>query len=407
MRTLRACPNCGARVAEWLHGMSFALPDSSPLPSRYDLVACQVCGCAFADSTASEADYIDYYRDFSRYEEPAIASGGGEQPSDRLRLDDLAGYLSRHVALTGRIADVGAGNGGLLVSLRKLGYRDLTGFDPSPVCVDHMQKAGLDARVWVFPMTSTGEPMGFDARYDLIILSHVLEHVYDARALVAALRNLLATDGKLYIEVPDPTGYLDSSFPPFYFFDPEHINHFGESSLKHLANSLGLSVLEFGKKGLRLANGATYPALYGLFKQGGETAASVGSDRRVREALTGYIQASREQLSDLRARILSLAHRHPALAVWGAGSLSQRLMSEDWFPRDRLVAIVDRDSKKVGLNFMGLCIQSPDAGLSGLPEGTVVCCAAAIAGEQIVRDYQSMGLPYPFVNIVTQDCGEA
>jgi len=400
LTTRRACPACGARLAAWLYGMCFALPDGSPLPSRYDLVACRSCGCGFADTVASEADYIDYYRNFSRYEETAIATGGGVQPSDRLRLDDLAGYLSQHIGMTGRIADVGAGNGGLLVSLRKLGYRDLTGFDPSPVCVGHMREAGLKSQVWAWPMEASGVTEGAESGYDLIVLSHVLEHVYDAHALVATLLNFLAAEGKLYIEVPDPTRYSNFSFPPFYFFDPEHINHFGETSLRHLANSLGLSVVEIGGKGLPLANGATYPALYGLFKQGAETAGTVFSDQRVYGALTGYIQASRERLSDLRARILFLADRHPALAIWGAGSLSQRLMSEDWFPRDKLVAIVDRDSNKDGLSFMGLRIQTPETGLSGLPEGTVVCYAAAIAGEQIARDYSSMKLPYTCVNII-------
>jgi hypothetical protein len=105
-------------------------------------------------------------------------------------------------------------------------------------------------------------------------------------------------------------------------------------------------------------------------------------------------------LDELRTRILALVGKHKFIAIWGVGSLSQRLMSEDWFPREKLVAMVDRDKKKVGLSFMGMRIQSPEAGLSNLPDGTVVLCVAAIAANEIARDYQSMQLPYPYLNII-------
>jgi len=117
LTTRRACPICGSREAEWLTTMNFALPEASPLPPGYDLVVCRRCGCGFADSKATEADYAKYYRVFSKYEESSIATGSGNDPHDRMRLDELAAYLSSRVVSSARIADVGAGNGGLLKSL--------------------------------------------------------------------------------------------------------------------------------------------------------------------------------------------------------------------------------------------------------------------------------------------------
>jgi 2-polyprenyl-3-methyl-5-hydroxy-6-metoxy-1,4-benzoquinol methylase len=379
--------------------MHFVLPEASPLPSSYDLVACRVCNCGFADSAACEADYAEYYRNFSKYEESAIATGGGEQPFDRARLDAMAVYLAIQVAKDGRIADIGAGNGGLLKSMRSLGYGQLTGFDPSPVCVDHMREAGFAAEVWALPSNAPAT-MAIGGGYDLIVLSHVLEHVFDVRGTLNSVLGLLAPEGKLYIEVPDPDRYDASRFPPFYFFDTEHINHIGEISLRYLAKTLGLSIIEIGQKELALPNGADYPALYTVFTPEQLVSSAVGIKGSIRPSLARYVDESHRQLDKLRVRILALVDKHKFIAIWGVGSLSQRLMSEGWFPREKIVAMVDRDNKKAGLSFMGMRIQSPEAGLSTLPDGTVVLCIAAIAANEIARDYQSMQLPYPYFNII-------
>jgi SAM-dependent methyltransferase len=398
MSTQRACPVCGARAADRLHSMHFALPDASPLPSSYDVVACRVCGCGFADSAACEANYAEYYRYFSKYEESAITTGSGEQPLDLARLDAMAVYLSTQVPTDSRIADIGAGSGGLLKSMRTLGFRQLMGFDPSPVCVDHMREAGFAAEVWTLPSNAASMAMG--GSFDLIVLSHVLEHVFDVRGTLDSAMGLLAPEGKLYIEVPDPDRYDAACFPPFYFFDTEHINHIGEISLRYLAKTLGLSVIEIGRKELVLPNGADYPALYTVFNSDQLASSSVAMNGSISPSLARYVDESRRQLDSLRDRILALVDKHKFIAIWGAGSFSQRLMSEGWFPRESIVAMVDRDKKKAGLSFMGMRIQSPEDGLPTLPDGTVVLCVAAIAANEIARDYQSMELPYPYFNII-------
>ena len=405
-KSTRKCPVCGSRSAVYLHTMRFALPDASPLPVCYDVVVCLSCGCSFADSDASEENYADYYREYSKYEDSTVATGNGCQPADRIRLEELACSIERYVTQSARIVDVGCANGGLLKSLWRLGYMNLTGLDPSPACVRELRAAGLNA--YEFSVASLlGLSTKFNGAFDLVVLSHVIEHVFDVRALLASLIKMLAADGKIYIEVPDAARYTTMGYPPYYFFDTEHINHFSEVSIRNLSASLKLSVLEVGQKKIRLANGLNYTATYGVMKRAPVSTSSIVFDEQLQRSLRYYIAACQDQINGLKNRFLSLVENYRSLAIWGAGSMSQRLMSEPWFPHERLVAIVDRDKNKVGLNFMSHQIQTPEAGLSALPDGAVVCCAAAIAGEQIVKDYQAMGLPYPFVNIVTQDCVEA
>jgi SAM-dependent methyltransferase len=59
------------------------------------------------------------------------------------------------------------------------------------------------------------EPDGMAALggyFDLIVLSHVLEYVIDVHPTIASLLDMMAPEGRLYIEEPDPARY-DAAYP--------------------------------------------------------------------------------------------------------------------------------------------------------------------------------------------------
>ncbi|MBK7849129.1 MAG: hypothetical protein IPJ73_19665 [Zoogloea sp.] len=67
------------------------------------------------------------------------------------------------------------------------------------------------------------------------------EHLRDLDWL-DGLPRLLAPDGALYVEVPDPRGYDCTRRPPLYYFDSEHINHFSPRALAQaLRRAAGLT----------------------------------------------------------------------------------------------------------------------------------------------------------------------
>lgn len=73
--------------------------------------------------------------------------------------------------------------------------------------------------------------------FDLICLSHVLEHLTDVRQALDSIINILRPGGSIFIEVPNettcPSGDLEG-----------HINFFSSRSLIRLINSTGLELLE-------------------------------------------------------------------------------------------------------------------------------------------------------------------
>lgn len=135
----RKCPICGEVWVEVLYTQHFSLPDNMMLPTVYDIVACSKCEFVYADTSASQKDYDLFYTDMSKYEEPVIASGGGNTLWDRERLTRVANDLESYINKSSAILDIGCANGGLLVILKERGFINLTGLDQSPSCVSYVE----------------------------------------------------------------------------------------------------------------------------------------------------------------------------------------------------------------------------------------------------------------------------
>lgn len=384
-QALRPCPICGQGRVEVLHTQRFALADGSPLPTASDVVACPACGLVYADTAVSQLDYDRHYASFSKYEDPA-ATGGGGSARDRERLERLAEKLAERVPPDARILDLGCAAGGLLLALRERGLGRLHGVDASLACVERVRGAGIAATC--LPLSNLGA-FGSGASFDLIVLSHVLEHVVELLPLLDAVRSLLAPGGIVYAETPDASRYLEHPFVPFYFFDPEHINHFDPVRLSALGRASGLPGVEAGTGTLDVAARKTYPVCWALLRHGsssGEPEAGNAS-RSLRDRVAAYVDACRT------------APRYPVLAglgtsrrpvvVWGAGSFAQRLFGDGAFEGCRVVAVVDRDRNKQGRLLAGFSVEAPEAALARCPDAIIVV-AVAVADAAVVDEARSL-----------------
>ena len=405
---VRACPVCGESLVEPLQEMAFAVPDNCALPDHYAIVWCGTCGFVFADVDACQRDYDRFYAKLSKYE-AATASGGGEQPLDRARLDGLAAYLAERFGdRDAPLLDAGCGSGGLLVALRDVGFTDMTGLDPSSGCADSVRRGGFGAAVGgILPGTlvseagadamavAVGDAPEFAGRFAYVTLSHVLEHLYDLHDGLANVVSWLRPGGLVYIEVPDAGRYNEHYVVPDYYFDLEHINHFDEGSLRNLAAGVGLDVVDVVEKSIPVSSTLAYPAIGMVCRAtasaagpAGVAPASLTRTRAARDSVVEYLRMSRDDPA--WAPLDALAASGERVAVWGAGSLAQRLMTGGPLSRCAIEAFVDNDAKKQGSTLAGVPVHAP-RWLRGF-DGPVVV-VAAVKGDEVVAQIRAMGLP--------------
>lgn len=216
---------------------------------RYGLpapnVMCRSCGIVRSTPRLSPDSLTSFYEHDYR----ELYSGSRTASSDfftsmvamgqRLRV-----YLhTQGVYAPAKVADVGCGAGGLLLPLRDAGY-EVAGCDLGAEYLESGRSYGLDLRHGSYDVLADLAP------FDLIILSHVLEHIADVSAFLSGLQSLLTSDGLLYVELPGLYSIGHSYGDPLRYFQNAHLWSFDLSSLQRVMGNNGWT-LAAGDEGIR------------------------------------------------------------------------------------------------------------------------------------------------------------
>ena len=380
----RPCPVCEKYTVEVLHRMDFQLPKSSPLPNSYQIVSCQSCGMIYADSESTQANYDRYYAQFSKYEDPKIASGGGYSDTDRQRLEKTAAVIKKYLKNTDAVLDIGCANGGLLDALHKFGFEALTGIDPSSFSIENIKQKGYNG----YRANISNLSAGNVGLYNGIILSHVLEHIFDVKAAMEVIKSLLEDHGLLYIEVPNARQYGNHYVVPYYYFDSEHINHFDINTLNELARYNGFEVMEWSETLISVTNEVNYPAVYVMLKKSDSIKyVNLPPSDELKSSILNFINQSEQD--HRQKKIEYYSNSKEPLILWGAGSYTQRLMATSKLSECNIIAIVDNDNNKQDLFINTLQIKAPSI-LHNM-EGTILILSALHSNE-IKNEISRMGL---------------
>ncbi|HWL87004.1 MAG TPA: class I SAM-dependent methyltransferase [Polyangiaceae bacterium] len=233
------CPLCGRHRISKL----FEVGDRyQGKPGRFTLTNCDDCGHVFQNPRLSLEGLSFYYRDF--YDGRGESMLGGLFASSpaiyRERAEMVASTLGP--AQPGRWLDVGAGHGHFCsIAQEVLPNTRFDGLDLS----DSIEDA--ERRRWVahgirglFPEVAPKLADG-GTRYDVVSMSHYLEHTTDPKAEIAAAARVLDHGGLFFIEVPDPEcrfgRWLKGLWMPW--LQPQHLHFVSATNLERLLREHG------------------------------------------------------------------------------------------------------------------------------------------------------------------------
>ena len=397
----RACGACGATGYTVCHHQRFVVPDGYPLPSEYNVAVCRRCGFVYADPAATQLDYDRFYCEWSKYDDSATATGSGVSSYDAARLAVTASAIAR--ALPSRassILDAGCATGGLLTALRDHGFTAVAGLDPSSRCAAACRDRGFEAYAGSVSSAPAHIP-----KFDCVVFSHVLEHVYDIPAFFTAARRLITPGGYSYLETPDATRYDDYLYAPFQEFNTEHINHFSARALENTARRFGFQPMRTEQKVIQTGEDTLYPAVFGLFRDGVGTADEhVVCDQELPSRISAYIRHSAEQMERINQHLARQLANTQSVILWGAGQLAMKLLALPCFTQTQVSALVDNNPVLRGKTLAGAPVIGPDEigrhqigsqQIAGSREPIII--ATLLHDDEIIAQIRHLGLSNPIL----------
>ena len=157
-------------------------------------------------------------------------------PFERAAIEHEFRHLPR-TATQGRLLDVGFGDGVFLEKARDIGW-DVSGIDLDPKVVENALKRGLNVYQGDLEVLA-----GMENEFDVITMSHVIEHVHHPTTVLAACHRLLKPGGRLWIETPNISSLGRSRFQSAWrgLETPRHLVIFNRQSLCEALDRVGFA----------------------------------------------------------------------------------------------------------------------------------------------------------------------
>jgi SAM-dependent methyltransferase len=317
----------------------------------YDVVVCKNCGFVYADNIPSQADFNNYYAVMSKYE---FDYKDGLVSNDYIdHFTKMVKFLIPHINdKNAKILDIGCSTGALLSILKLHGYSNLSGIDPSPSCVRTVKELyNIEATANNISNFNSNE------KFDLIILSAVLEHFVDFSSSMKKIQSLLKDQGLLFIEVPDAERFDLYIFTPFQQFSIEHINYFSQYSIEHLLLMFSFEIIGMQKNENRI-NQSIDPDIFILSKKSDKNNLKIIRDDVCELKIRNYISRCSKIDLEVKKIIQEKLLNKNKIIVWGVGTHTQRLIGSG-LDLSKILFFVDSNTRYSGKKINGIEIKSP------------------------------------------------
>lgn len=258
LERVECCPICGNSDRKLLHA---ELTDRVFFcaPGKWSLYQCTSCGTGYLDPRpTSDTIALAYKHYFTHNEENNNPKSNFANIKRNLRNGYLnyrykadiqpAWIIGRWIALlwqrkknqidesvrhlpnsnnSGLLVDIGCGNGHFLNTAMELGW-EAWGVDIDPKAVEIAQKTG--ARILQGGFPKTGLP---SEHFDIVTLSHVIEHVHDPIAALQEAFRVLKPGGQIWLATPnmDSFGYAHFRENWLALDSPRHLVLFNTISM--------------------------------------------------------------------------------------------------------------------------------------------------------------------------------
>lgn len=201
----------------------------------------RVNGVRYSYGICKKCSYVYQYEKYMRTHYEDLPCQGQSDYADhtKRRANYIVNFVDEHLSKYSdlKILDIGCGEGGVMKNLKDLiSHSSIFGYtlDTGKPSIDPTLNI-------IYQNVETGKGERDPNRYDLIVMSHVVEHFYNPVKTLTTIKDSLKDDGIVYIEVPS---FINGEVRVPTIFCPEHISFFTIDSLSVLLNQCGYEIVK-------------------------------------------------------------------------------------------------------------------------------------------------------------------
>lgn len=339
------CNICGGNLTDVLK-----IPFKSVIGMADDytqcISVCPRCGFIFTRNPFDVEQLENRYKKFSKFEFDSSNYILSETKDYIVRSKRQKQFIERMIGIDKikSILEIGASSGFNLSLYKEC---NVYGVEPSSLnCINAKEKYGVEMFCGTFREFREQHQK---KKYDLIFLSHVLEHIVNPCDFIMECSEL--NNQYMFVEVPT----FDYKFvdEPFGMFAEEHVNMFTLEGLQNLMKKCGYELINADMIfGLEQYLPAGWPAISTIWERKQE----VKVHKPVRKSITvldDYIAESRLELVRIQ-RIIQDIDINCKLAIWGTGHHASMLLANTNLAEKNIVRVYDSDVRKEGEIFGGI-----------------------------------------------------
>lgn len=203
---------------------------------------CMSCGLLWINVDPSYDDmsnhYHNYWSDEYISERETYEPGFKEKKSANFSIRNadkyIDNFIKEYIGIPETVLDLGGGSG---IEAPFIGLSDIDVFDISNVDV----------------ISECNKVTSIHKYYDLVVLSHILEHIPSPQDMINEAFSYCNNDGYVYIEIPDEASQYGkrprlNSVSRIRGFWHEHIQYFDTTSITALVNTCNGQVVSLQQK---------------------------------------------------------------------------------------------------------------------------------------------------------------
>ncbi len=208
---------------------------------KYFTGICKICGLTqqykYPNKEFVNLFYEKYYNDLYSFFKSPEDRFLSRYKSAEYKYDTIKKYLKND--LKNSVLEIGCGSGGILSFFQSKNFQ-VYGIDYQNDHLDYAKKKNI---------TIFSDYDKIDRKFDLIILSHVLEHLVSVDDILTKCKNLLNDKGIIYIEVPSLESISDHyHYEIKNFLHIAHVTHFTKKTFINFINLKGFKIKYINSK---------------------------------------------------------------------------------------------------------------------------------------------------------------